>query len=594
MNLEDLRQFQVYMAGERRYSAESLNQFVSAAKFLYGVTLEASFDAGALLRARAPSERPSFSARKKSSGSSTTSPASATGLRVSEVVAIKVGHIDSPRKLLRVEQGKGKRDRYTLLSPRLLEVLRTWPAQTIETGIHILRGTRLPPGLSIKCVNLNCQIGLRVWRPACRRGRPPHKPMDSSPAFFWPPHNLGRLVNVVTIWSLSVMKISDLRCAAVVCLAIGIATAQQPARTNLVGAVQAIDGANGQITLGTDDGKTVKIVPHAGAKFLRLPPGEKSLANATPITAGDIGPGDRLLARGELSADKSELAATTLVIMTKADIAKKQQADQAEWQKRGVGGLVTAVDAKAGEVTINTRTVEGMKPLIIVAGETTGVRRYAPDSVKFADAKPAMVAEIKVGDQVRALGTKSEDGMHYAAEELVSGSFRNVAATVTSIDAAASTMKVMDLSTKKPLLVHVNADSTMRKLPEAVAKMIAMRTSGGGGGAGGAQRAQGAPGAPGAPTGAPAGGPGGPGGMRGGRGGDMQQMLERLPAIKLEDLKPGDAIIVSSTEGVDPGHVTAITLIAGVEPILSATPAGSQRAMMLGNWNMDMNMGGMQ
>jgi hypothetical protein len=396
------------------------------------------------------------------------------------------------------------------------------------------------------------------------------------------------------------MKISDLRCAAVVCLAIGIATAQQPARTNLVGAVQAIDGANGQITLHTDDGKTVKIVPHAGAKFLRLPPGEKSMANATPITASDIGPGDRVLARGELSDDKSELAATTLVIMTKADIAKKQQADQAEWQKRGVGGLVTAVDAKAGEVTINTRTVEGMKPLIIVASETTGVRRYAPDSVKFADAKPAMVAEIKVGDQVRALGAKSEDGTHYAAEELVSGSFRNVAATVTTIDPAANTMKVMDLSTKKPLLVHVNADSTMRKLPEMVARMIAMRTSGGGGGAagaGGAQRAQGAQGAPSAPAGGPAGGaggPGGPGGMRGGRGGDMQQMLERLPAIKLADLKPGDAIIVSSTEGVDPGHVTAITLIAGVEPILSAAPAGSQRAMMLGTWNMDMNMGGMQ
>jgi hypothetical protein len=396
------------------------------------------------------------------------------------------------------------------------------------------------------------------------------------------------------------MKISDLRCAAVVCLAIGIATAQQPARTNLVGAVQAIDGANGQITLHTDDGKTVKIVPHAGAKFLRLPPGEKSMANATPITASDIGPGDRVLARGELSDDKTSLAATTLVIMTKADIAKKQQADQAEWQKRGVGGLVTAVDAKAGEVTINTRTVEGMKPLIIVASETTGVRRYAPDSVKFADAKPAMVAEIKVGDQVRALGAKSDDGTHYAAEELVSGSFRNVAATVTTIDPAANTMQVMDLSTKKPLLVRVNADSTMRKLPEMVARMIAMRTSGGGGGAtgaGGAQRAQGAQGAPSAPAGGPAGGaggPGGPGGMRGGRGGDMQQMLERLPAIKLADLKPGDAIIVSSTEGVDPGHVTAITLIAGVEPILSAAPAGSQRAMMLGTWNMDMNMGGMQ
>jgi Cu/Ag efflux protein CusF len=131
-----------------------------------------------------------------------------------------------------------------------------------------------------------------------------------------------------------------------------MAAAQQPARTNLVGAVQAIDPANGQITLRTDDGQTVKITPHPTAKFLRLPPGEK-LANATPIAAKDIATGDRVLARGELSADKASMAASTLVVMTKADIAKKQQADQAEWQKRGVTGLVTAVDAKAGEVTIN-------------------------------------------------------------------------------------------------------------------------------------------------------------------------------------------------------------------------------------------------
>jgi hypothetical protein len=398
------------------------------------------------------------------------------------------------------------------------------------------------------------------------------------------------------------MKINDLRRAAVVCLAIGIAAAQQPARTNLVGAVQAIDPANGQITLHTDDGKTVKITPHATAKFLRLPPGEK-IANATPIAAGDIAVGDRLLARGELSDDKNALAASTLVVMTKADIAKKQQADQAEWQKRGVSGLVTAVDTKAGELTINTRVMGETKPLIIAVGDKAEIRRYAPDSVKFADAKAGTLADIKVGDQVRALGEKSEDGTHYKAEELVSGSFRNVAATVTSIDPAANTMKVMDLTTKKPLWVHLNADSMMRKLPDWAARMMAMRASGGAGaggagggggnpGAGGGQRPGGAQ--AGAPAGGP-GGPGGPGGMRAGRGGDMQQMLERMPAIKLEDLKPGDAIIVSSTEGADPGHVTAITLVAGVEPILSAAPAGSQRAAaMLGSWNLDMNMGGMQ
>jgi hypothetical protein len=238
--------------------------------------------------------------------------------------------------------------------------------------------------------------------------------------------------------------------------------------------------------------------------------------------------------------------------------------------------------------------------------------------VRFADAKSGTLADIKPGDQVRALGDKSEDGTHYAAEELVSGSFRNVAATVTSIDPATNTMKVMDLTTKKPLLVHVNADSTMRKLPEMMAKMIAMRAAGGAGGAGGGsgnwpgagggQRPPGAPGgATSAQTGAPAGGaggqgPGAPGGQGGSGGaragrGDMQQMLEHMPAIKLEDLKPGDAIIVSSTAGADPGQVTAITLVAGVEPILSAAPAGSQRAAsVLGSWNLDMggNMGGMQ
>ncbi|MGD0363664.1 MAG: hypothetical protein ABSC93_22505 [Bryobacteraceae bacterium] len=409
--------------------------------------------------------------------------------------------------------------------------------------------------------------------------------------------------------------------AAVLSLVLGVATAQQPARTNLVGAVEAIDPANGQITLHTDDGKTVKITPHAGARFLRLPPGEKSLSNATPITAGDIGPGDRVLARGELSDDKTALAASTLVVMTKADIAKKQQADQAEWRKRGVGGLVTAVNAQAGELTINTRTAEGLKPLVIVAGANTMVSRYAPDSVKFADAKPSKISDIKPGDQVRALGTKNEDGTRYAAEEVVSGSFRNVAATVISIDPAANTMKVMDLAVKKPLLVHVNADSVMRKLPETVARMIAMRASGAAGGsgdaagagapgangygAGGGQRPPGAPGAAGGAAGGGPGGaaasgtPGGPGGAGGAggagmrsRGGDMQQMLEHMPAIKLEDLKAGDAIIVSSTEGTDPGQVTAITLVAGVEPILTAAPGGSQRARMLGSWNLDMDMGG--
>jgi hypothetical protein len=376
----------------------------------------------------------------------------------------------------------------------------------------------------------------------------------------------------------------------ILALSIAGSFAQPPSRA--LGVVEAIDSANGQITLKTDAGPTVKVVPQSGARFVRVPPGETSLAKAIPIAAADIGTGDRLLARGAMSDDKTSLSATLIVVMTKADIAKKHEADRAEWQRRGVGGIVSDVNPAAGEVTIITRTFAGPKPLVIVAGPKATVRRYPPDSVKFADAKPSTVAEIQKGDQVRALGERSPDGSRYMAEELVSGSFRNIAATIVSVDPAANALKVTDLATKKPLLVHINADSTMRKLPEMVARMMAMRTNAGAGNGapGGAPGAGGPP----RPQGAPESGPGGPGGMGNGPPRDLQQMLEHMPALKLEELKPGDAIIVASTEGTDPGQVTAITLLAGVEPILSAAPGGSQRAVMLGSWNLDMNMGGMQ
>jgi hypothetical protein len=400
------------------------------------------------------------------------------------------------------------------------------------------------------------------------------------------------------------MKITLLRYAAFFLLSIGIVFAQQPGRA--LGVVQAIDASNGQITLRADDGTIFKIIPQTGARFVRVPPGETSLAKSTPITAADIDPGDRLLARGQAGDDKTTLTASLVVVMTKGDLAKKQEADRADWQRRGTGGIVTAVDPAAAEVTITARTAEGQKPVVILTAPKTVIRRYPPDSVKFADAKPAALTDIKVGDQVRALGEKSADGTRFTAEELVAGSFHNVAATISAVDPATNTLKVTDLTTKKPLLVHINSDSSMKRLPDWAARMIAMRTSGAAGGppAAGAP-SQGAPagaGGPppppasqGTPGGQPGQGPGGPGGgMRGGRSGDLQQMLEHVPPLKIDELKPGDAIIVTSTEGVDPGQITAITLLAGVEPILTAAPGSSQRASMLGSWNMEVNMGGMQ
>jgi hypothetical protein len=74
------------------------------------------------------------------------------------------------------------------------------------------------------------------------------------------------------------------------------------------------------------------------------------------------------------------------------------------------------------------------------------------------------------------------------------------------------------------------------------------------------------------------------GGPGGGRGGDIGQMLDRLPAMPLAELKPKDAIMVSTTMGSDPTKVTAVMLLAGVEPVLTAAPTATRDIMS--GWNL--------
>ena len=111
-------------------------------------------------------------------------------------------------------------------------------------------------------------------------------------------------------------------------------------------------------------------------------------------------------------------------------------------------------------------------------GKTTVVRRYAPGSVKFDDAKPSSLAEIHPGDQLRARGTHSEDGATFTADEIVTGSFRNIAGTVSAIDTSAGTMTVMDLASNKPVEIKLTGESQLRKLPQPMAQRIAIRLKG--------------------------------------------------------------------------------------------------------------------
>jgi len=277
--------------------------------------------------------------------------------------------------------------------------------------------------------------------------------------------------------------------------------------------------------------------------------------------------------------------------MTHSDLAAQHQKDLQDWQKRGIDGVATTVDATGGTVTITVSS----KNVVLHTSKATVIRRYATDSVKFDDAKPSTITEIHSGDQVRARGERSADGGELTADEIVSGSFRNIAGTVNSVDASSSTVTVHDLLSKKNVTVKFTADSQLRQLPAEMAQRMAARLKrAAGGAAAGAASSGPDSGANGqnahqaGGSGATAGGGNG-GARRSGGAPDLQQMLGRLPAVALNDLHKGDAVVVLSTEG-GAGVGTIITLLTGVEPILQAAPNASG-ASILSPWSLGMPSG---
>jgi hypothetical protein len=234
---------------------------------------------------------------------------------------------------------------------------------------------------------------------------------------------------------------------------------------------------------------------------------------------------------------------------------------------------VSAVDVGTGTLTIAV----GAKKVAVTTSGKTQFRRYAGDSVKFEDAKPGTLAQIQTGDQLRVLGPKSEDGSSIEAEAVVSGSFKNLAGLIATIDAAKGTLTLKDLTTKKTVTVTITPNSNVRALPPQAAAMFAARAKGAGAGGSGGGSPQPA---------AQAAGGGRPGGPGRSAGGDLSQLVSRLPNKTLADLKVGDAVMIVASQP-DPGSatVTAVTLLSGVEPILAATPSGGP-AMTLSPWNL--------
>jgi hypothetical protein len=398
------------------------------------------------------------------------------------------------------------------------------------------------------------------------------------------------------------------------------ASPQAAATSKAVGTIKSISGNS--IVLAVEGGADTNVVVQDGARLLQIEPGETDLKKAQPLQLSDLQTGDRILVRGGAGPDGKSIVAVSVIAMKKADLAAKHAHDQAEWQRHGIGGLVSAVDPTAGTITVATSALGANKNVLVHVSKNTVLRRYAPGSVKFDDAAAAPIDEVKSGDQLRARGQKSADGGELTADEVVSGSFRNISGTINSVESATNSITVQDLITKKPVVVKIADTSQLRKLPGPMAQRIAARLKGNGGEGAAGQGANGgaAPASGSAASGAgnsgtapaqtPVGGSaleqksgdsGGAQGAAGGaaarggagaQGGDLQQAIARMPASNLADLQKGDAVMIVATSSSGTGtadSVVAITLLSGVEPILQASPSGQS---ILTPWSMSGAPGG--
>ncbi len=335
-----------------------------------------------------------------------------------------------------------------------------------------------------------------------------------------------------------------------------------------LGTVKSIDGQT--ITLTTKDGGTVTVAVPADTQVVQLPPGSTDLKAAQPSSFASVAVGDRALVTGKVGDSATELHAARVILMKSDAIASQHASQQADWQRNGVGGLVRGVDGQVLTVAAGVRTYK------VATTPNTIFRRYAPDSVAFGDAKPGALDQVRTGDQISVRGPKSDDGATITADEVVTGTFQNLSGAIASVDVNAGTVTLKDLISKKTEIIHVTPNSDLRKLPPQAAAAFTHRND-----------PAAAPAAAGTrPDGAASQAAGGA--RRAGM--DLSRMLARLPAQQLADLKAGDAVMIVASQGSGDA-LTAITLLSGVEQLLSA-PGASSQPITLSPWTLGVPEGG--
>ncbi len=374
---------------------------------------------------------------------------------------------------------------------------------------------------------------------------------------------------------------------AILCLVSLPGLAQTAPPTTVLGQVEWVDAASRTLKMKTEDGATLSVSLSEKASVVKVAPGEKSLQNAAPIDFSGITAGDRVLVRGgtrteSLGNEGRIEGALRVIVMAKTDLLARNDSDQRAWRERAVVGTVTSVDPAKGEFTLRVSSPAGAGPpsasTLVVDAKAATLHRYSDMSAKFDDAKRALVQDIALGDQLRLLGTRSADGSRMTADRVVFGSFKTRALSIEKVDALTGLLEVKDLESNQKFSISVVAGGSIRRIPAEMGLMLATMSGAGGSGRPGGFRPEGAGAPGGASAGHPAGGMGSPGSGMGGRdqsgagpraGRGMQDMVERMPAITLADLKKNDWVgaVVSRIDAS--GKAVAFNILAGIEVFAS-------------------------
>lgn len=333
------------------------------------------------------------------------------------------------------------------------------------------------------------------------------------------------------------------------------------------GEVGSID--SGKIVLKTANGD-IDVNLSDKTQYFSVPPENPTLKAAVPAAVSDIGVGDKLLVTGILADDKKTIPAKSVYLMSKSAIAGKQAKEQEEWRTRGIAGRVVSYNPQTSVITVSVRGIAGERTVSVKPKDKAEFLRYAPDSVKFSEAKKSQISDIEPGDSIRALGDKNADGSEITAEKIVTGAFKTVGGTITAINAEKNEVTINDFQTKKEVTIVVTDASILKQFPAEMAnRMAGMQMAQAGGGQGGGMRPPQGNQQPNPQISGQT--PGQGGGLRG--GGGIDDMLDRFPSVKIADLKVGEMIAVSSTKSADPNRITAIKLLSGVEPFVKLAQA---------------------